>query len=398
MTNNDLHLVAEYAARRTESAFATLVERYTNFVYSTALRQVRDPHLAEEVTQAVFIILARKAGSLGPKTILPGWLYRSTHYVSLSVMRREARRRQLEQEAHMESNTLNLPAGANWEQLAPILDEAMLRLRDKERDVILLRFFENKNLREVGGALGLEERAAQKRVSRALEKLRRFFAKRGVASTTEIIAGAISTNSVQAARTELARSITSIAMTKGVVADGSTSTLIKGALKLMAWTKAKSAIIAGAVVLLAVGTTTVTVKEIQEHRTYPWQTQQPTPEMLDQAAPQVRILPAKYPLNRSPEMNASLHGVIYKNEPGKMFGLSQSVQSVVQSAYSFGNPARFIFPTNVLTGLLWNDYDFIASLPKGNAEALQHEVKRKFGVVAKSETRETDLSCCFLKD
>ena len=89
MVNDDLSLVGEYAARQSESAFAALVERYTNLVYSAALRQVRDPQLAEEVTQAVFLVLARKAGSLGSKTILPGWLYRTTHYVSLNALRRE---------------------------------------------------------------------------------------------------------------------------------------------------------------------------------------------------------------------------------------------------------------------------------------------------------------------
>lgn len=111
----------------------------------------------------------------------------------------------------MESITRNLPADSNWECLSPILDEAMLRLRDKERDAILLRYFENKSLHEVGDALGVEERAAQKRVARGLEKLRMFFAKRGVALTTAVIAGAVSANSVQAAPVGLTISVAAAA-------------------------------------------------------------------------------------------------------------------------------------------------------------------------------------------
>jgi len=123
----------------------------------------------------VFLILARKAGALSPKTILTGWLYRTTHFVARAVQRRETRRRQLEQEAYMESTIRNLPADTNWEYLSPILDEAMLRLRDKERDAILLRYFENKKSTRSGAGPGLEERAAQNALTRGLEKLRGFF-------------------------------------------------------------------------------------------------------------------------------------------------------------------------------------------------------------------------------
>ena len=124
---------------------------------------------------------------------------------------------------------------------------------------------------EIALALKLTEEAAQKRVVRSLEKLRAYFMKRGVSSTTAIIAGAISTHSVQIAPAVLAKAVTAIAVTKGAAASGSTLTLIKGALKIMAWTKAKTVIITGVVVLLAAGTTTITVKEIQAHHTYPWQ-------------------------------------------------------------------------------------------------------------------------------
>src|ERR1017187_5997259 len=132
----------------------------------------------------------------------------------------------------------------------------MARLRDKDRDAIVLRFFENKSLQELGAALGLEERAAQKRVARGLVKLRAFFLKRGVDSTTADIAEKISANSIQAAPVALAKTISAVAITKGAAAGGSTLALVKGVLKIMAWTKAKTAVVAAAAVILAAGTTT----------------------------------------------------------------------------------------------------------------------------------------------
>jgi hypothetical protein len=144
---------------------------------------------------------------------------------------------------------------AAWQELSPLLDEAMAQLRDQDRDALVLRYFENKSLREVGDALGLQERAAQKRVARGLEKLHAFFARRGIASTTAIIANAVSAHSIQAVPVALIKSITAVAVTKGATVSGTTLTLIKGALKVMAWTKAKTAVVA-AVVILAAGTTT----------------------------------------------------------------------------------------------------------------------------------------------
>jgi RNA polymerase sigma factor (sigma-70 family) len=213
----------------------------------------------------VFIILARKAASLGAKTILTGWLYRTACYVSGSALKRELRRQHREQEAYMQSE-LDAQAGSTWKQLSPLLDEAMLRLGQTDRDALVLRFFEGRSLNEVGSALGASEEAAKKRVNRALEKLRNIFAKRGVSSTTAIIAGAISAHSVQAAPVALAKAATAAAITKGAAASTSTLTLIKGALKIMAWTKIKTAAVAGAALLLATGTTMLTVKAVHAIR------------------------------------------------------------------------------------------------------------------------------------
>ena len=257
--DDDLTLLREYASRNSEAAFTSLVSRHVNLVYSVALRQVRDAHLAEEVTQAVFIILARKAGSIADKTILSGWLCRTARYASANALKIQRRRQRREQEAFMQNNVNEPTTDENWMHIAPMLDDAMEKLGRKDHDALVLRFFEEKKFAEVGAVLGASEDAAKMRVNRALEKLKRYFSKRGVSLTTAILAGMIASHSVQAAPVGLAKVVSAVAAAKGATASASTLTLIKGALKIMAWTKAKTAIVAGTVVLLAALTTTVTV-------------------------------------------------------------------------------------------------------------------------------------------
>ena len=258
MMIDDMDLVRQYARCKSEEAFATLVSRHINLVYSVALRQVRDMHLAEEITQTVFIILARKAGSLTSKTVISGWLYRTARYASAKALTMQRRRQHREREAYMRAQ-LNETDSDAWMQIEPVLDTAMAHLGEKDHNAVVLRFFEGRNFKDISATLGTTEAGAKMRVNRALEKLRRFFTTRGLTFSAAAIAGAISANSVQAAPIGLATSVTAAAV-KGTAVTTSTLTLIKTTLKIMAWTKLKTAVVVGAIAIMAAGTATVTIR------------------------------------------------------------------------------------------------------------------------------------------
>jgi RNA polymerase sigma factor (sigma-70 family) len=261
MMNDDMALLREYAASHSERAFEQLVTRHLNLVHSAALRRVGDVHLAEEISQAVFIILARKAGVLGHKTILSGWLYRATGYVAADALKSRRRRQHREQEACMQSLLNEKQSDDTWQQIAPLLEAAMDSLYERDRNALVLRFFQGKTLGEVGMALGTSEDTAKKRINRALDKLRKFFANRGVASTTDIIGKSISAYSIQAAPAVLAKSVTALALAKGAGAGLSTLSLAKGALKLTSWVKI--AFLAGTATIATVGTTSFFVSWLE---------------------------------------------------------------------------------------------------------------------------------------
>ena len=262
---NDLALIQEYADHGSETAFAGLVHRHINLVYSVALRFTGNPQDAQDVTQAVFVILAQKAANLRQRTTLTGWLYETTRFTARQLLRTRARRQAREQEHYMESTLDDSNTDSVWQQLAPLLEEAMTQLSGNERTLVALRFFERKSAGETATLLGIQETAARKRMERAVEKLRKFFVRRGVALTATAIAGAVSANSVHAAPVTLANTISVVGIAKGAAASASTSTLVKGTLKFMAWAKVKTALVATTALILAAGTTTVIVKSSSHH-------------------------------------------------------------------------------------------------------------------------------------
>jgi RNA polymerase sigma factor (sigma-70 family) len=247
----DRELLRQYVDRDCNEAFAALLTRHANMVYSVALRKSGSPQAAEEITQAVFIILARKARRLSEKTVLSGWLYHTARLTAMNFLRTEMRRSRREQEAYMQS-LADEPEPEVWRRITPLLDDAMARLGGKDRDAIVLRFFEGKSFQEIASAAGASENAAKKRVHHALEKLRRYFAQHGVESSASAVAGAIASHSVNAAPVALVKAITAAAMVKGAVASASTLALVKATLNSLLWAKMKFAAGLGAGVL-AVG-------------------------------------------------------------------------------------------------------------------------------------------------
>src|SRR4051812_7266763 len=203
---DDSALLKEYVEHGSEEAFATLVSRHVNKVYSIALRHTRNAHQAEEITQAVFVILARKSRQLGKRVILSGWLCRTARLSAVTFVRSEIRRTRREQEAHMQ-NLLNESESEFWPQITPLLDAAMAGLSEADHDAVALRLFDDKSMKEIGAALGASEDAVKMRVNRAVEKLRIFFTRRGIVCSTAALTAAISANSVQAAPIGLAVTI-----------------------------------------------------------------------------------------------------------------------------------------------------------------------------------------------
>ncbi|MBI5381772.1 MAG: sigma-70 family RNA polymerase sigma factor [Opitutae bacterium] len=216
---NDHALLHRYAHEGAQDAFGELVQRHLDLVYSAAKRQVRSPQLAEEVAQTVFVDLARHAAKISPDQPLAAWLYVVTRRTAIDVVRREARRTAREQAAG-EIASMNSTVRL-WPRVEPLLDEAMASLGDVDRRAVLLRFFENKSLREVGTALGTTDDAAQKRVTRALEHLRAFFLRRGIAVASAALAADLSAHAITAAPAGLSALIaasTPVASVAGAIA------------------------------------------------------------------------------------------------------------------------------------------------------------------------------------
>src|SRR5690348_5999990 len=220
MMTPDSQLLRDFVRNKSQDAFTELVRRHVNLVYSAALRQARLPQLAEEISQSVFADLARAADQLKPDTILTAWLYQVARRTAIDVVRRESRRQARERLA-VEMAAMNTTT--DWTHIEPLLDDAMDALEETDRAAILLRYFENKSLREVGQSLGTSDDAAQKRVSRAVERLREFFSKRGIAIGASGLIVLISANAVHAAPLALVSNISTAAVLAGTTVHASTA-------------------------------------------------------------------------------------------------------------------------------------------------------------------------------
>src|SRR5690349_7153327 len=255
----DTELLRSYAQDRSESAFTGLVQQHIDLVYSAALREARgDTATAEDITQAVFVELARKASDLVRHPALAGWLYTCVRRMTANVRRADDRRQRREQEAHAMKQLLSSDASDSaWQQIQPVLDDAMHELNETDRSAVVLRFFEDRSLKEVGLALGLNENAARMRVERALEKLQSLLAKRGVTSTASGITAAITVGAIVSAPTNLAASVAAGALLAGASTTATTLTT----LKLMSMTKLKLGVIS------AVAVASVATPLVIQHQT-----------------------------------------------------------------------------------------------------------------------------------
>jgi len=289
-TRTDTQLLSEFARSGAHEPFALLVARRIDLVHSAAVRQVRDPHLAQDITQAVFVLLARKARSLaGSGAPVSPWLLSATRWVALDALRKLARQRKHERKAAAmtpEAREDDPSPREAFDRLAPHLDAALSRLGERDRAAIVLRYFEDKSLREVATELGVTEAAAKQRVFRAVEKLRQTVGARDL--STGALAAAITAHAIAPAPAGLAHA----AAASAVSATAPTvASLAKGALYAMAWNKLKLTVVAAALLLTATPVAVVT---------YHWLTKPPAPAhakpiVLAAATSQPAPLPATVP-------------------------------------------------------------------------------------------------------
>lgn len=218
----DVELLQSFIEGRSEEAFASLVRQRIDLVFSVALRQCGgDAHLASDVVQRVFLDLARKAATLSRRPALSGWLCRSAQLEASNLVRIERRRRARESKAHTMQNLSEEPVrDTDWNALRPVLDEAMGSLSERDRDAVMLRFFEKWAFRDIGAALRMSEDGARMRVDRALDRLRARLARRGITSTSAALGLALANQACIGAPPGLAAAVAGASLTGGGVAAG----------------------------------------------------------------------------------------------------------------------------------------------------------------------------------
>ena len=369
---DDNELLQDYVKQNSDAAFATLVARHINKVYSVALRHTGKPHQAEEITQTVFVLFAQKCRQFSKNVILSGWLYQTAHFTARTYIRTEIRRNRREEEAHMQT-IVNQHEDDPWPQIAPLLDTALADLNEKDRHALVLRFFDNKTIREVGLALNAKEDAAQKRVNRAVEKLRHYFSKRGLILPAAALTATLAAHSVQAAPTALAQSTAAMALAKVSTTSASTLTLGK-ILKLMAWTKFKTTAV---ITLVVVATTSTTVVILKSNHT-PLMATSTTPDWiwdsqkLERVPPMLVIQPTTLPANQAPYDQFG---------KGRYLARGKTVKQLLAAAYSqIDSRAQLIFQTELPDDKL----DCIVTFGNRWTENLLTEIARRYDLTIKN--------------
>lgn len=246
----DAELLRCYAETRSEEAFKELVQRHLSMVYFTALRKLGgDVHRAQEVAQDVFVDLGRKAAALSRRPVVDGWLYISACYAAAKATRTAQRKRLAEEQAALMAQTLSASrADFEWNEVSPVIDDVMLDLSAKDREVVLLRFFQGLNFSEMAPKLQLTEDGARLRLNRAVEKMRSSLARRGIVSTAAALSGVLSSQAGAAAPGGLTSSLVAGAL-KELSTIGAKATGLS-VFNLITMTKS-TAIVSCAVVLLA---------------------------------------------------------------------------------------------------------------------------------------------------
>jgi len=255
---DDHSLLMQYTNEGSEQAFEGLVEKYTSLVYSSAVRRV-GPDMAKDITQAVFMILSRKAEKLAKREMktLAGWLFRTTRFATSEALRSRARREHREEEASKEHSrfTEEMDNAPSWENVRPLIDAALDKLGKKDRDAVLLRYFQEASYADVGMALGLTENAATKRVARATDKLRTLLTRKGTTVSGAALATLLAANVAEAIPSGL--TVASAAVVTSVAAEGTSAAVLiaEAAVKSMFLSQVKMAVVAGcALVATSAGT------------------------------------------------------------------------------------------------------------------------------------------------
>jgi RNA polymerase sigma factor (sigma-70 family) len=344
----DQQLLRDYARERSEVAFAQLVERHIDFVYSAARRMLPDAELAKDVTQLVFLAAAKNASNLCEHPFLSGWLHRTTRNLAAKAIRSEAHRRIREQEAATMKQLLSPESEPGWEQLSAELDFGIAELRNEERDALLLRYFERKSAREMGTVLGISEQAAQKRVNRAVERLRAFFAERGVAVETGSMATLLAANAVEAAPAGMAASVSASVI---VAAAGAQTSAILTLTKAITMSTIQKAAI-GTILAASIGGVWYQSREagklrerVERMEKANRQQVQQLQEERDQLAGRVKILSAETESNQSnvAEM-ARLRG-----ELGRVRAMPEKTVAAKGAAEVTAEPAKREIPKDAWT-------------------------------------------------